>query len=75
MHLKSYDYRALSHELQKNEGSFMFGMLAPELNKAGINYVTIHDSIAVPKSQEETAFEIFSECLERASFGGRVKVE
>ena len=75
MHLKSYDYRALSHELQRNEGSFMFGTLAPELNKAGIKYVTIHDSIAVPKSQEEVAFEIFSECLERASFGGRVKVE
>ena len=74
-HMKSYDYRSLSHELQRSEGAFMFGKLAPALNEEGITYVTIHDSIAVPETQVQKALDIFTECLDEADFGGRVKVE
>jgi hypothetical protein len=62
---KESNYKLLAHELQKKESDIMFNQLCPRIDQLGINYFTVHDCVAVKKTDAEKVRKEFIEVLDK----------
>lgn len=63
-HFKTGSHKPLSHELQRTESDIVFNKLCPLIDDLQLDYLTIHDSISVKRSELEKVYSIFNDVLE-----------
>ena len=61
--------------LQAIEARYWFHAVCPDLSKAGIDFVTVHDCVLVKSSQSETALEVMKSAFARHRLYPAIKVE
>jgi hypothetical protein len=62
-HFKEDNYRALAHELQRRESNIIYKEICPKIDKNNLNYFTVHDCVAIKKSESEGISSIFEKVL------------